>query len=61
MWGCDLGKISTWGDNFVEYFLKAADTFIQNKTMQRKDDSFTLTTKGKLFADNIAMKLFFEI
>lgn len=61
MWGCDLGKIKFWGDDFEKYFLKTSKVFLQNETMQRKGDSFILTTKGKLLADNIAMELFFEI
>lgn len=60
MWGCDLGKIKIWGGDFEKYFLKKCSFFIQNKTMIQNGDSFTLTRKGKLLADNIAMELFFE-
>jgi len=61
MWGCDFGKIKTWGDDFGKYFLKTAEAFLQNGTMRREGNTFILTTKGKLLADNIAMELFFEI
>ena len=61
MWGCDLKKISIWGDNFVKYFLKTSEVFVQNETVRRDGDHFILTKKGKLLADNIAMELFFEI
>lgn len=61
MWGCNLEKISTWGERFVKYFLKASENFVQNETVKRDGDHFILTKKGKLLADNIAMELFFEI
>ena len=59
MWGVDLGKIKTWGVDVEKYFLTTAEVFIQNKTIRRDGDSFILTKKGKLLADNIAMELFF--
>ncbi len=58
MWGCDLGKIKTWENDFEKHFLNASDVFIQNETMIRFGNHFILTKKGKLLADNIAMELF---
>lgn len=58
MWGCDLGKIKTWGNDFEKHFLKSSEFFVQNETMVNVGDHFILTKKGKLLADNIAMELF---
>ena len=58
MWGCDLGKIKIWGNDFEKYFLETTEFFLQNDTMRREGDFFILTKKGKLLADNIAMELF---
>jgi oxygen-independent coproporphyrinogen-3 oxidase len=60
MWGCNLGKIRTWGDDFEKYFLKSSEVFLKNGTLKQDRGSFVLTKKGKLLADNIAMELFFE-
>ncbi|MDA8972459.1 radical SAM family heme chaperone HemW [Saprospiraceae bacterium] len=60
MWGCNLGKIRTWGDDFEKYFLKSSEVFLKNGTLKQDRGSFILTKKGKLLADNIAMELFFE-
>ncbi len=58
MWGCDLGKIKTWGNDFEKHFLKSSEFFVQNETMEKDGDHFILTKKGKLLADNIAMEMF---
>ena len=56
MWGCDLEKIKSW--DYEEYFLEKVKGFIQDGKMHKEDDSFILTKKGKLIADNISMELF---
>lgn len=57
-WGCDLKKIKRWGDDLEKHFLETSAQFIENKTIEVLGSKFFLTDKGKLLADNIAMKLF---
>lgn len=59
MWGCNLEKIKTWGNQFEQHFLNVSNNFVQNETLKKEGMSFRLTQKGKLLADNIAMELFF--
>jgi len=59
-WGCDLKKIKKWGDDLEKHFLETSVQFIDNQTIEVVAGKFCLTDKGKLLADNIAMKLFVQ-
>ncbi len=59
-WGCDLAKIATWGASFKHHFEKISKSYIRNQLIQQKNNIFTLTDKGKLLADRIAMELFVD-
>ena len=47
MWGCNLGKIRTWGDDFEKYFLKSSEVFLKNGTLKQDRGSFVLTKREK--------------
>lgn len=59
-WGCDLAKIESWGSHFVNHFQKESTNYLAEHFIQQKNNIFTLTDKGKLIADKIAMDLFVE-
>ncbi|MFK7984226.1 MAG: radical SAM family heme chaperone HemW [Saprospiraceae bacterium] len=59
-WGCNLEKINSWGSNFKTHFEKISKEYIIQGLIQQKNNIFTLTNKGKLLADKIAMELFIE-
>lgn len=59
-WGCDLSKIKNWGTAFDKHFQKESKSYIQKQLIQQKNNIFTLTDKGKLIADRIAMDLFID-
>ncbi len=56
IWGCDLQQIRQLG--FEAHFLKTVAPFITEKMIERNEDIFRLTKKGKYFADGIASDLF---
>lgn len=58
IWGCDLRKVETFGEDFKIHFLKNVAPFIQQETVVEKEGIYYLTPKGKLLADKIAMELF---
>ncbi len=57
-WGCQLQKISTWGLGYEQYFLKTVEPYLKEELIQKNEQTYTLTSKGKLLADRIAMELF---
>lgn len=57
-WGCDLNKIANWGESFKTHFQKISLNYLTAGFIQQKNNIFTLTDKGKLLADKIAMELF---
>ena len=57
-WGCDINRIAKWGIDFKTHFKKISDNYIIGGLIQQKNNIFTLTDKGKLLADKIAMELF---
>ena len=59
-WGCDLAKIENWGVPFKHHFEKISKSYLTNQLIQQKNNIFTLTDKGKLLADRIAMELFMD-
>lgn len=57
-WGCDLNFIEqTFGEEFKTHFLTQINKYMPEFVTQTIN-SFTLTNKGKLLADKIAMELF---
>lgn len=59
MWGVDSGYIQKeFGDDAFFHFLKHIQSYIEHKQVIEKDNIFTLTKEGKLFADRIASDLF---
>lgn len=59
-WGCDLKKIENWGQPFKHHFEKISKSYLTNQLIHQKNNIFTLTDKGKLLADRIAMELFID-
>ncbi len=59
-WGCDLAKIENWGQAFKHHFEKISKSYLTNQLIQQKNNIFTLTDKGKLLADRIALELFMD-
>jgi len=59
VWGVDISHISAhFGNEFVDYFIKNAATYLSSGYMQEKHGIFSLTRKGKMTADRIASDLF---
>ncbi len=59
IWGCDLTKINSFGDQYEKHFLNTIQQFLENETVNHKKETYSLTRKGKLLADQIAMELFY--
>jgi oxygen-independent coproporphyrinogen-3 oxidase len=58
MWGCEIGKIQSFGNRFLEQFRAEIQTFISSGWVAFDDETYRLTNTGKLFADHIASELF---
>lgn len=59
-WGCDLEKIKKWGEGHARHFEEKVKEYILQGLMEENQSIFTLTDKGKLLADRVAMELFVE-
>ena len=59
-WGCQLQKIKAWGVQYEQYFLKTVEPYLKEQLIQERRQTYTLSSKGKLLADRIAMNLFIE-
>ena len=60
IWGCDPSVIGhKFGKEYLTYFNKKILQFIQNQRITTDGKKYFLTDSGKLFADKIAMELFF--
>ena len=57
MWGVDATKIE---ESYRTHFLQKVQSFLANGTVRRTADTYILTEKGKLLADNISLELFAE-
>jgi len=57
-WGCDLNKIRTYNDTFVQHFLQAVQPYLNKKMILREGDIFRLSNQGKLLSDGIISDLF---
>lgn len=58
MWGVDLVKINTFGDDISNMFLEGIVDDINKGFVIKKENNFKLTREGKLYADKIASNLF---
>ena len=59
IWGIDLNYLKqNFNPDFVSAFNKQVQTYVDNKTIVLKDNSYILTNEGKLLADRIASELF---
>ena len=58
MWGIQKEKIRELG--FNTHFEEKIQSYIKEELVQKKEDHFILTQKGKLLADRIAMELFVD-
>ncbi len=54
-WGVSLQKIES---DFQHHFQEKIQVFLQDGSVRQAQQNYTLTTKGKLLADRIAMELF---
>lgn len=57
-WGVELSKLKNLGEQYTKYFLDHVTQKLREETVQMHEDIYTLTQKGKLFADKIAADLF---
>jgi oxygen-independent coproporphyrinogen-3 oxidase len=59
IWGIDLNYLKTnFNSDFIRMFSSKIQEFIKQETVTVKDNTYTLTEKGKLLADKIASELF---
>ncbi len=61
-WGCDVEHIDNlFGEKYRNHFEKNIELFLKEKTVIRNGKVYTLTNKGKLFADGISSSLFYGL
>jgi len=58
MWGAKLSDIQAFGKTFSDHFLQLVQSFVEKAWVIEKDNTFTLSTKGRLLADFISAELF---
>ena len=58
IWGCDIHRLSSFGQPVKDHFLKEAQPFINQGKILLKEGKYVLSDEGKLLADRIAMELF---
>lgn len=60
MWGCDPNQIlEKFGKKYLTYFNKRVIEFVKSQTVTTDGKKYFLSEEGRLFADRIAMELFF--
>jgi len=60
-WGCNIEQIKDkFGAKYSTYFKANINKAINNNNVIYKNNIYTLTNKGKLFADGIASSLFYS-
>lgn len=59
MWGCDIKKISLYANQYQSHFETVKEKIIAKNLVVQNDNILSLTTEGKLFADQVAEELFF--
>lgn len=61
-WGCDIEHINnTFGEKYHKYFITNIKKAINEKMVLRNGNVFTLTKKGKFFADGVSSSLFYGL
>ncbi len=61
-WGCDIEQIKNrFGNKYSDYFTKNIKSAINENKVICENNTYTLTDKGKLFADGIASTLFYDL
>ena len=61
-WGCDIEHINNlFGEKYYTHFLTNIKKALNDKMVIRNGNVFTLTNKGKLFADGVSSSLFFGL
>jgi len=61
-WGCDIEQIKNrFGNKYSDYFTKYIKSAINENKVICENNIYTLTDKGKLFADGIASTLFYGL
>jgi oxygen-independent coproporphyrinogen III oxidase len=61
IWGCDPSVIGAkFGKDYLKYFNRKIVQFVQNQSVTTNGKKYFLSNQGRLFADKIAMELFFE-
>jgi len=61
-WGCDIEKIKNkFGNKYSNYFTANINNAINENKVICENNIYTLTDKGKLFADGIASSLFYDL
>jgi len=59
IWGVDLDYLSKkFLENIIEHFLKEIAKWIEKGYIQKTNEKYTLTQKGKAFADGVSSDLF---
>ena len=59
IWGVNLDLLKNqFNEEFVKLFQAKVNSYLKDETISLKDNSYTLTTQGKLLADKIASDLF---
>ena len=60
-WGCDSEHIlNVFGQPYHSHFKRSIQQFVSEEKLEKKGSIYTLTNKGKLFADGIAAALFVD-
>lgn len=57
-WGCDMEHIKNiFGATYTNHFVNNIERFVKEEKVIKTNNKYTLTAKGKLFADGIASEL----
>ncbi|MBS1527348.1 MAG: radical SAM family heme chaperone HemW [Bacteroidetes bacterium] len=59
MWGLDLDKLNSIAAGASEPLLRSAASFSERAWLRQEENKIYLTQTGKLYADHIALELFF--
>jgi oxygen-independent coproporphyrinogen-3 oxidase len=59
MWGIDSDVVRTFGEEIQSYFLSEVRNLTEKEMIYPENKNYILTHKGKHFADQVAMDLFF--
>lgn len=61
-WGCDVEHINNlFGEKYYSHFITNIKKSLNDNMVIRKGNIFTLTYKGKLFADGVSSSLFYGL